>query len=228
MLKGETMPLTRFGHDQNGSALAEVTVLIPIIFIFLLGAVDFLFAFYQWNAAAKAVETGARIAALIDPVSGRTQLDNLSTSPALLGNFGVNFGDPWPSAATYTVKCDGNTATCTCTGACIGWAAGYDQNAMNWIVFGRGQQNGCGDAASYYFAGMCDIFGRIAPANVVVTYTQSGLGFVGRRPVPTVTVALQNMPFHFFFLGGLLSFGNINIPAQATTETGEALSSAQP
>jgi Flp pilus assembly protein TadG len=221
MVKDETMPLTRFAHDQNGSVLVEVTILIPIIFILILGAVDFLFVFYEWNAAAKAVETGARIAALIDPVA--TNLDNLSTNPSL-----GNFGDPLPSGATYTVRCDGSTSTCTCTGACIGWAAGYDQTAMNWIVFGRGQTNGCGDAASNYFAGMCDIFGRIAPANVVVTYTQSGLGFVGRRPVPTVTVALQNMPFHFFFLGGLLSFGNINIPAQATTETGEALSSAQP
>jgi hypothetical protein len=214
------MPLTRFGHDQNGSVLVEVTVLIPIIFIFLLGAVDFLFAFYQWNAAAKAAETGARIAALIDPVA--TNLDNLSTDPSL-----GQFGTPWPNTATYTVKCDGSTATCTCiTGTCIGWVPGYDQTAMNWIVYGRGQQNGCGDATSNYFAGMCDIFGRITPANVVVTYTQSGLGFVGRRPVPTVTVSLQNLPYQYIFLGRL--FGTINIRGQATTETGEALSSAQP
>ena len=43
--------------------------MIPIIFLFLLGAIDFLFAFYQWNAAAKAVQVGARIAAVSTPVT---------------------------------------------------------------------------------------------------------------------------------------------------------------
>ena len=58
-----------FARDQAGSVLVETTVLIPIVFVFLLGAVDFLMAFYQWNLATKAVQVGARIAVVSDPVA---------------------------------------------------------------------------------------------------------------------------------------------------------------
>ena len=54
-LMGKSMSFTRhFARDQDGSVLVEATVLIPILFVFLLGAVDFLMAFYQWSAAVKA------------------------------------------------------------------------------------------------------------------------------------------------------------------------------
>ena len=43
--------------------------MLVIMFIFVLGSVDFLMAMYQWNAAAKAVQIGARIAAVSDPVA---------------------------------------------------------------------------------------------------------------------------------------------------------------
>ena len=67
---GKSMSFTRhFSRDQDGGVLVETTVLIPILLVFLLGAVDFLFAFYQWSAAIKAVEVGARIAAVSDPVA---------------------------------------------------------------------------------------------------------------------------------------------------------------
>jgi hypothetical protein len=104
---------------------------------------------------------------------------------------------------------------------------------MDTIVFGRGSVT-CGDATSSYTAGMCDIFNRITPANVRIVYTQSaapaGLGYAGRPagPVPTIRVSLQNMPFRFFFLGPLLGFRDIQIPAVPTTITGEDLYSCSP
>jgi hypothetical protein len=100
---------------------------------------------------------------------------------------------------------------------------------MNTIIFGRGSSS-CTDATSFYSAGMCDIFSRIRPENVTITYVQTGLGYVGRPggPVPTVVVALQNLPFEFFFLRGLLGFKNIPIPALTTAITGEDLSTAAP
>ena len=76
---------------------------------------------------------------------------------------------------------------------------------MNRIVFGRVGAASCVGATSSYEIGMCDIFNRVTPANVVVSYMYSGLGFAGRPggPVPTITVSLQDIPFQFFFLGGL-------------------------
>jgi hypothetical protein len=102
------------------------------------------------------------------------------------------------------------------------------------MVSGRGSAAGtCPASTSLYTTGMCQIFNRITPANVVVEYVQpsspSGLGVAGRPggPVPVITVSLQNLPFTFYFLGGLLGFADINIPVTSSI-TGEYMSSAAP
>jgi Flp pilus assembly pilin Flp len=218
------MMVLRFARDNDGAVLVEATIMMTIMFVFILGSVDFLFAFYQWNAAAKAVQVGARIAAVSDPVA--TGLNGLS---ARVVGAALRPGSAMPP---FTVTCDGGTATCSCDGACIGMG-GYDAAAMDTIVFGRGSV-ACGDATSSYTAGMCDIFNRITPANVRIVYTQpaapAGLGYAGRPagPVPTIRVSLQNMPFRFFFLGALLGFRDIRIPEVPTTITGEDLYSCSP
>jgi hypothetical protein len=214
----------RLLRDDNGGVLVEATIMITIMFVLVLGSIDFLFAFYQWNAATKAVQVGARIAAVSDPVA-----NGLNGLSAGVVNASLRPGSAMPS---FTVTCDGGTATCSCLGACKGMG-GYNATAMQTIVFGRGSR-ACGDATSSYSAGMCDIFGRITPANVRIVYTQpaapAGLGYAGRPggPVPTIKVSLQNMPFRFFFLGGLLGFRDIQIPTVPTTMTSEDLYSCSP
>ena len=218
------MMILRFTRDNNGGVLVEATIMITIVFVFVLGSIDFLFAFYQWNAATKAVQVGVRIAAVSDPVA--KGLNGLS---ARVISASLRPGSAMPS---FTVTCDGGTATCTCRGACKG-VGGYNATAMRTIVFGRGSK-ACGDATSAYAAGMCDIFSKITPANVRIVYTQpaapAGLGFAGRPggPVPTIKISLQNMPFRFFFLGDLLGFRNIQIPGATTTMTSEDLYSCAP
>jgi hypothetical protein len=210
-----------FARREDGAVLVEVTVMLAIMLVLVLGSIDFLFAFYQWNVAAKAVAVGARIAAVSDPVA--TGLRNLSL--AVVGPDRLP-GAPMP---VFTVVCDGAQATCACTsGTCTGVGA-YDPAAMSTIVYGRGSSR-CDDAKSFYYAGMCDVFSRITPANVMITYTQTGLGFAGRPggPVPTITVSLQNLSFRFFFLDGLSRFRNIPIPPLTTSITAEDLSSGAP
>ena len=209
-----------FLRDQQGSVLVEVTIMLSITLVLVLGAIDFLLLFYQWNAAAKAVQTGARLAAVSDPVA--SGLNNLSQA--------VMSASVPPGAAmpNFVVTCDGRTATCTCNGvnACRG---GYDGAAMNTIVFGRGSSS-CSDAKSADVVGMCDIFPRITPANVKIVYAQTGLGYAGRPggPMPTITVSLQNLPFQFFFLRGLVGFHDFQIPASTVSLTAEDLSSRAP
>src|SRR5262249_54222165 len=104
------------------------------------------------------------------------------------------------------------------------------------IVCGRGATNatcsaGCPVSTSLYTTGMCQMYADIRMANVKVVYTQpssGGLGFAGRSggPVPTITVSLQNLPFRFYFLGGLLGFGNITMAPLTTSITGEYMSSS--
>jgi Flp pilus assembly protein TadG len=222
--------MLRFARNQDGSVLVEAAVMIPIIFVFFLGGIDFLFAFYQWNAAAKAVQLGARIAAVSDPVA--QGLNDLSTN--VVGPSG-NPGDP--TMPSFTVTCPGNATTCTCSGTCTGLTSSPPliQAALNRIVYGRGNNGTCNNSGGIYFAGMCTMLRGLQPGNVRVVYTSpgnanGGLGYVGRPggPVPTVQVSLQGLNFTFYFLGDLLGFNQIPIGPSATsptTVTGEALSS---
>src|SRR5437016_12651214 len=116
------MMILRFTRDNNGGVLVEATIMITIMFVFVLGSIDFLFLFYQWNAAAKAVQVGARIAAVSDPVA--SGLRDVST--AVVGA-SVRPGSAMPA---FTVTCDGANRTCACEGACTGVGV-YDAEAMN-------------------------------------------------------------------------------------------------
>src|SRR5215475_178401 len=211
-----------FLRDQQGSVMVEVTIMLSIVLLLVLGAIDFLLLFYQWNAAAKAVQTGARLAAVSDPVAAG--LNGLS---AAVVTAAVPPGAAMPN---FAITCNGRTATCHCnpTNACRG-VTGFDRAAMNTIVFGRGSSS-CSDAKSADQVGMCDIFPRITPANVRIVYAQTGRGYAGRPggPVPTITVSIQNLPFQFYFLGGLIGFRNLQIPASTTSVTAEDLSGRAP
>lgn len=200
----------RVCKETEGGVLVEATVMLTILLVFMLGSVDFLMAMYQWNAATKAVEIGARIAAVSSPVS--------SDLPSITGLGGGNPGDPMPA---FTRVCDGASSSCS--------GGTFSQSALDTIVYGRGSA-ACGDSTAIYNTGMCDIFSRILPANVAITYTQTGLGYVGRPggPVPTIILSVQNLTFQFVFLGGLMGMGNIQIPGLTTTITGEDLSSSAP
>jgi hypothetical protein len=214
--------IAQLARDEDGGPLVEVAIILPILILFLFGGVDFMNALYQWNAAAKAVQIGARIAAVSDPIaSGLSSIaDNALSS-------GVASGSPMPD---FTVECDGSASACSCTsGACEGMGA-YSADAMGLIVYGRAGNSGCTPPPSQYFAGMCNLHAAIAPQYVTVVYKQTGLGYAGRSlgPVPTITVSLNaassktKLPFRFFFL----PFAAIAMPQVATTITGEALSAS--
>src|SRR5947199_2630186 len=105
----------RFIRDDNGGVLVEATLMITIMFVFVLGSIDFLFAFYQWNAASKAVQVGARIAAVSDPVAiGLNGVSNAVVN---------SFVPPGAVMPDFVVRCEGKTETCRCTGACAGVGA---------------------------------------------------------------------------------------------------------
>src|SRR5436190_18943648 len=96
------MFVLRFARNQDGGVLVEVTVMMTILLTFVLGSIDFLLAFYQWNSASKAVQLGARIAAVSAPVA--PGLYDLTAALVTAGT--CNPGDTMPS---FTVTCDGHT-----------------------------------------------------------------------------------------------------------------------
>ena len=213
--------------DERGGVMIEVTVTIMVFLVVLFGVVEFSLAFYQWNSGTKATQLGARLAAVSTPVANG--LSTITTNVS-----GYIPGDELPANA-YKVVCDGSTVTCTCTGTfCPGATMTYLDANMHIIVYGRcdvgetctnGVRTACNPNSTFNNIGMCNIFDRVRPVNVVVEYQSTGMGYVGRPggPVPTITVSLKNLQFKYVLLE-ILNFTSITIPGLRTTVAGEDMS----
>ncbi len=200
--------------------MVEFTIVLLPLLLVIGGIVDFGFVFWQLNMATKAVERGARIAAVSNPVAtGLPAINTVSTTA----------GDPLPPGFTFDIICQ--------DGGCS--SGGYSAPAMNTIVYGRGNGTTCNTGATGpYQLGMCNVFNRVSPAgapltpaNVVVEYRAAPeVGFQGRPcgPVATITVSLKGVTFGWFFLGGLMQFANLTFPPMRTTITSEDLSLSSP
>lgn len=204
--------LKRLRDDTEGAAFLEFTVFAMFFFTFLFGIVEFTLAYYQWNAGTKAVQLGARLAAVSNPISNELAVPSWD----LAG---------YAPSEIVAIE-DGFNIVCTgaAGGSCSSGA--YNASAMNTLVFGRGN-NSCAEATGPNF-GMCHLFSRVTPENVVVTYTYTGLGYAGRPggPVPTIRVELVNIPMQFIFFDALFGLNDYDIPGLASTVTGEDLSIA--
>lgn len=225
--------LRRLAADTGGAVFLEFTLFVAVFFTLLFGIIDFTVAFYQWNAATKAVQLGARLAAVSDPVA-----PELATITGVEG--GSAPGDPMPE---FSAVCrgggGGGAPECTCTG----FSCTYSATSMDNLVYGRGNTS-CMSPNDVGFSprnvGMCNFFWRVTPANVVVEYRYTGLGYAGRpgaeyavdqfasHAVPTVSVRLgapaEPLPFIFVMVGAFMGYDQIPIPGLLSTVTGEDLS----
>ena len=199
--------------------MLEFTAAAFTFLMILFGVIEFSNLFYQWNTAEKAVQHGARLAAVSDPVY---TAGNMNFTQTVSGLFP---GDALPNSA-YNLVCSGQSATCTCSGSvCPAGAISYNLAKMRQIVYGRGNTTGtCVNTQPNI--GMCNLFPRITPQNVRIQYQFTGLGYVGRPggPVPTVTVSIVNMTYDFVLIGGIANLNSIPVTSAATTMTGEDLS----
>lgn len=206
--------LKKFAADLNGATMVEMAVAMPMLLILLLGFVDFGYAFYQWNAANKAVQVGARIAQVSSPVASGLAQEAKTPSDTTLVGAAV-------PAGTYDYICTADaagTASCGCgSSSCLDTTA--SQAAFDFIFSGGGGR-----------AGMANILPGLQKKEVRIEYAASGLGYWTRPngPVPTVTVSIVDHPVQFFFLGGLLGLGNLKMPSMLSTATGEDLKSTYP
>ena len=197
-----------FLTDRAGAVMAEFALSGIFIIIVLMSIVELSSALWVWNSAAKAVQTGARLAAVSAPVSS-----DLATMTGLEG--GATPGSPMP----YFIRvCNGATTTCS--------GGTYSVAAMNWIVYGS--DGVCNSTTGV--RGICDLYPRIQPQNIVITYEQTGMGFAGRPggPVPSITVRVQDLQFPTPVLGIFSGLANLTMPPFQTTVSGEDLRSTSP
>lgn len=202
------MGLRGYTTNDRGAVATEFALLFMSLFVLTIGILEFGLAVFEWARIEKALQRGARLAVVTDPVA--TDLRDFS------GKTSANmFGDPCRDSATGGIQpyCqyDPDPIVCTASG-CNGY--GFDATAFNAIVARIQETNP-----------------RIQAANVVVEYRATELGFVGRpggradefNLVPSVTVRVRNLAYPFYVLDDLLGFSNLIMPEFATTLIGEDL-----
>jgi Flp pilus assembly protein TadG len=89
--------------DARGATTAEFGLVAGFLFLILFAITDLGFAFWQWSSATKALQLGARLAAVSDPISS-----DLKTMTGLSST--VFDGDPMPS---YARVCSGASKSCS-------------------------------------------------------------------------------------------------------------------
>src|SRR5215217_6511964 len=194
-----------FWRDPSGAVAVEFGLMSVVFITMLVGLMEFGTAYWQWNQAAKALQLGVRLAAVSNPVSSDlTSFTGLSST--------VEEGDPMPY---FKRTCSGATVTCT--------GGTYDAAAMRTLVYGRGNTS-CPTTAQRY-PPMCQIFPRITPQNVIVEYTQTGLGFAGRPggPLPSITIRLTGLDFNFVVLDSLIGLTAIPMTGLSASAPAEDL-----
>jgi len=212
-----------FWDDEGGASLLEFTVGMMTFFVILFGVIEFSYIFYQWNAATKAVQFGARLAAVSNPVSS-----DLAAMTGVGGSVKPGDAMPYFDRVCTATTASGSAGTCT--------DGTYSAPAMQAIVFGRlndstgTARTTCSTAAvsNPLQNGMCNYFSSITAQNVVIRYQNTNLGYAGRPggPVPTITVSVTGISYSFTFLNGLMGFTTATVPGLATTVTGEDLNAA--
>jgi len=208
--------LKKLARDTRGASMIEFSMIAFLLLTLTMGAVDFSLAFFQWNAATKAVQLGARLAAVSDPVC--SELSNWTG--VVPGTYDP--GDYPPPAFEWVY--DGNISTANCS------SGSADTDAVDLLLNGRGGNSGLGNSNT--FPGMKQLFDqidkRLTRQNIIVRYTSSGLGYSGRPggAVPTITVEVTGVTFDFYLLNGVFGMAPIPIPGLRATVTGEDLSRA--
>ncbi|WP_165610494.1 TadE/TadG family type IV pilus assembly protein [Cognatishimia maritima] len=188
--------------------MTEAMLAMPIVLLIFTGMIEFGGLLWQWNMAAKATQIGARLAAVSTPMMGTSAYEAAMTSD--YGSDDIE-GNAVPSAVVR-VACGAGTTAC-------------DSDAISRLV--TGGDGICGTVSANSLIGMCDVAPFLTSDNVRVTYSRSGLGYVGRPfgDVSTITVELRDINFDFLLLDSLVpGINNLQIAAHPVAITSEDLS----
>lgn len=185
--------------DRSGSGAAEFSLVLPLLILVLFGMIDTGRYMWEYNRAEKATMMGARFAAVTDPVAS----DLVAASYVGTGSPALTQGDPIPASAFGLMTCT-SAGACTCTTSPCP-ATTRDNAAFTKIVDRMKAMNP-----------------NILPANVIVEYRGSGLGYAGdpngMEVAPLVTVRLTNVQFRPLTA---LMLAHLTLPDFATTLTSE-------
>lgn len=206
----------RFWRDQSGISFLEGIIVLPLVLLVIAVMVELGFAVFQWNQTVKALQLGARLAIVSDPL-----VDTGGSQWAALTNYGTTpAGEPVPDTNVSASCGAGMSETCV-------------SDELNRLIYGVANDgsidSNCAPGEGL-MPGMCDFNIKLRPSHVWVTYQRSGLGYVGRPlgPVLTVTIGTSGLGLDLPLLGALIGLDGIAIPAHPVSVTSEDLSSVSP
>ncbi|MBY6057149.1 pilus assembly protein [Leisingera daeponensis] len=202
--------LRRFRREQDGAALVELGVAIPLFLLLFMGIIDFGRMAFHYVVAERAMNVAARVAAVRPPAcAGVPEIHR--RDPSASGTL-PNFGTSCRAGPDICL----NAGTVTCAGS----AANATANEIWALVRGAMPPDATIAALSF-------------------SYSYDGsLGFLGGPYVPVVTVELQNQTFEFVSpLGRLAALAgaaggsglgaSVPFPAMSVSLPGEDLALGQ-
>jgi hypothetical protein len=157
----------RLARCTKGTPATELAMVLPLLFLFLIGIIDVGRLMWLWNQAEKATQMGVRFAVVTDFVPSTLATRDFAISDSIPG------GDPVPSGAFSSTLCESGT----CSG---GW--GYSGTAFTNIVT-RMQQ---------VMPGLTAANVTVTYENVGLGFAGDPNG---SDVAPLVTVRLRNMTF---------------------------------
>lgn len=196
-----------FRRGEDGAALIEAALILPVLLMIVFGLADLSLYFWQRGLATKAVDLGVRAAIVSDSVA---RGPGLTPSESASYWFGMPPGARcFPSSGSAAES--GNAGGCLSFSVTCDLARGCDCPGVS-CGFGFSQAN-----LAPILDAMRAVLPRLEPANLRITYSTNGLGYVGRPPpVPVdVTVQIVDLAFDPIF-AGLLFAGSLPLGASAT------------
>lgn len=98
-----------FWRDDRGVSLTEGLITIPIVLLVFAAFIEFGYAMSQWNQTVKALQYGARLAAVSDPLVPAADFADAFPSDA---DDPLNNGDATPNDSTISLTCGPALANC--------------------------------------------------------------------------------------------------------------------
>ena len=190
-------------RDCRGASAVEFAIVLPLLLILIFGVIDGGRFLWEVNRAEKATQVGVRMAVVTTVLApGLISKDYVGDT---INGTVIKSGDLIPAAALGKLVC--NSDGCTCATAPCPSPGTMNTTTFNAIV-----------------TRMSDIDPRLTSANVVVTYSGSGLGTAGEGGAtamdisPLVTVSLRDLQFTALTS---LMLGTISMPSFSSTLTAE-------
>lgn len=174
-----------FVADEHGGPAAEFALVLPLALLFFFGIIDVGRYMWAYNQAEKATQMGARYAVATDLVASGL------TGYSFAVSCGVTQGDAISSAAFPGVTCTGGGTLASPAATCALAGASSCSTAIPTTA--------SGSALGQIVNRMRLFKPDIAPANVTVNYSYSGLGYAGDPNgldvAPLVTVSVTGLRF---------------------------------